>query len=81
MFMSGMGHQREYGTSVRRPHPQADIVEFEPVALRRQGRVGLRQESDCDSKGQPETGCGQALERVVLQCHSLRQDTGSELLR
>jgi hypothetical protein len=42
--------------------PKADIVEFEPVALRRKGRVGLHR-----------NWLWTALERVGLQYHSLRQ--------
>jgi hypothetical protein len=38
--------------------PKADIVECGPVASRRKGRGGLRQESHYNSNGKPGTGCG-----------------------
>jgi hypothetical protein len=69
--MSALGHQRtsrHIGTTSALPS-KADIVEFEAVVLRRHERVGLK----------PETACGPAPERVVLQCYSLRQRLSSRI--
>jgi hypothetical protein len=45
--------------------PKAELLEFEPLALRRKGRVGLQEEFDCNSSGKAGIGYGRHWRELV----------------